>query len=142
MAKRIAGFLAAGLFLVAVVGTSRADDQKDIQGTWKIEKGVKGGEDMPAEEKDKITLEFKDSKVIVHGGGGDKPAELTLDATAKPKTINITPPNDKKEIHGIYELKGDSLTICFAREGGERPKEFKSEQGTQVMLIVLMREKK
>jgi uncharacterized protein (TIGR03067 family) len=141
MTIRIAGLVAIGLFLFGS-GRVQADDQKDIQGIWKVEKAVRGGKDMPTEEKDKIKLEFKDGKAIVHEGEKEKPAEVTLDPTTKPKNITIKPEGENKEHLGIYELKGDTLKICFAREAGERPKEFKSEEGTEIMLIELKREKK
>src|SRR5262245_25978109 len=141
MTIRMACVLTAGLFL-AGAGRLQADDQKDIQGIWKIEKAVRGGKEMPAEEKDKVTLEFKDGKAIVHEGNKDKPAEITLDPTTKPKNITIKPEGENKEHLGIYELKGDTLKICFSREGTERPKEFKSEEGSEIMLIELKREKK
>jgi uncharacterized protein (TIGR03067 family) len=141
MTIRIAGLVTAGVFLIGA-GQLRADDQKDIQGTWKIEKALKGGNEMSAEERDKTTLEFKEGKAIVHMGDREMPADITLDATTKPKNINIKPEKEGKEHLGIYELKGDTLRICFARDGGERPKEFKSQEGSDTMLIVLKRDKK
>ena len=141
MTKRIACLLALGVFL-AVAGTTRADDQKDIQGTWKIEKALRGGEEMPTEESAKVTLEFKDDKVIVHDPKRDEPATFKLDGTTKPKNITIKPEKKDQEVFGIYELNGDTLKVCFTKEGGARPKEFESKAGSEMMLFVLKREKK
>src|SRR5258706_1659458 len=90
MTKRVAGVVAVGVWL-AVAGTPRADDQKDIQGTWKIEKALRGGEEMPAGEREKATLEFKGDKAIVHDPKRDEPATFKLDGTTKPKNIMIKP---------------------------------------------------
>ena len=142
MRLRVTGLLAMGL-IVAAGGTLRADDQKDIQGTWKIVKSLRGGKEMPAEERDKVSLEFKDGKVIVHEGAKDEPASFTLDVTTKPKSINIKPDKGAdKEVFGIYELKGDSLKVCFGRDGTARPKEFASAEGSETMMIELKRDKK
>jgi hypothetical protein len=43
---------------------------------------------------------------------------------------------------GIYELNGDTLRICRAEAGEERPMEFKSKEGTQTILSVAKRQKK
>jgi uncharacterized protein (TIGR03067 family) len=140
MTKRIAFLVAVGLPL-AVVGMTRADDTKDIQGTWKIERALMGGMEMPAEAREKMTLEFKDGKATVHRGGKDEPADFTLDDAGKPKGIVIKAKNDEN-LEGIYELKGDSLKICLGRKGEDKPKEFESKEGTKTMLLVLKREKK
>ena len=135
--------LLSAFALFVLVAPARADDQKEIQGAWKIEKAVRGGQDMPAEEREKTTLEFKGSKAIVHhGASGEKPAEFTLDSAAKPKSIVIKPENEQKELLGIYELKGDTLKICLGRDGADRPKDFESKEGSKSMLLILKREKK
>ena len=55
----------------------------------------------------------------------------------------LRPPEvEENEIKGIYELKGDTLRICGAGQGGERPKEFKSDEGSDAMLLTFRREKK
>jgi uncharacterized protein (TIGR03067 family) len=82
--------------------------------------------------KDKITYKF-----------GDKTKELSykLDATKKPKWIDITE-GDHTNL-GIYELEGDNLKICFP-EGGkdERSTAFESKpDSVNDILIILKREK-
>src|SRR5262249_19253582 len=42
---------------------------------------------------------------------------------------------------GIFELNGDKLRICFREKGGERPSEFASEKGSNLVLIELRRDK-
>ena len=43
---------------------------------------------------------------------------------------------------GIYKLEGDSLTVCMDHDCLERPTESASKPGTNVILVVLKREKK
>jgi uncharacterized protein (TIGR03067 family) len=56
-----------------------------------------------------------------------------LDPTAEPKTIDVIPDGGQhrgEHIPGIYTLEGDVLTICMAKPGQPRPKEFKAEKGS------------
>jgi uncharacterized protein (TIGR03067 family) len=140
MTRRLAMLAAFGV-LVLAAGSARADDQEKFQGTWKPEKAVRAGMEMPAEELAKMSIEFKGNKA--HPKHGDQPeqeAEFKLDATKKPKTIDIDTPEGKK-VQGIYEVDGDMLKICFAMEG-ERPTKFESAEGSKVMYLVLKRAKK
>jgi uncharacterized protein (TIGR03067 family) len=144
MLSRLASVVALGVF-VALVGCARADDQEKFQGTWKPEKAVQGGMSMPAEELEKMSIEFKGNMAMPrHGEKQEKAAEFKLDASKKPKTIDISVPQGDKSEHvkGIYEFDGDTLKICFSKDGGERPEKFESAEGSKSMLIVLKRVKK
>lgn len=140
MIARIPCLLASAMFLF-VAAPGRADDQKDIEGHWKIEKAIRGGNEIPADERENTVLEFKGGKVTIHAKKQEKPAEFTLDPKTSPKNIVIKPEGQDKELLGIYQLKGDRLTICFNREG-DRPKQFESKAGSKHVLIILNRVKK
>ena len=82
----------------------------------------------------------------MHIQGKDKEHKGTfkLDASKKPKQIDITPTDgDEKDkvIHGIYSLEKDELKICIARGDKERPTEFESKEGSGHMLVTLKRAK-
>lgn len=64
--------------------------------------------------------------------------EYRLDPTAKPTAIDliITPIRGKKSTHrGIFEIKGDRLTIAFTQEGEDRPKDFEDAEGVRVYVF-------
>jgi uncharacterized protein (TIGR03067 family) len=50
-------------------------------------------------------------------------------------------PNKGKTILAIYELKDDTLRICYDLSGKKHPKEFKTKEGTQLFLVEYKREK-
>lgn len=67
-----------------------------------------------------------------------------LDPTANPKTIETTQsagPFKGQEMLGIYELDGDTLKLCYAPPGKERPAEFATKPGSGWILSVQKRAK-
>src|SRR5262245_33517634 len=113
MIRRMTALAALGMIMITA-GFARADDKDKLQGYWKAEKQVRGGKDSPAEEVEKLVLKFEGNKAFPEEKPNDV-AEFTLDATKKPKAIDIkTPKGDT--ILGIYELDGDNLKLCFNRE--------------------------
>jgi hypothetical protein len=41
----------------------------------------------------------------------------------------------------IYEIKGDSMKVCYELNGKDRPTEFKAMPKTQIFLVESRREK-
>jgi uncharacterized protein (TIGR03067 family) len=77
---------------------------------------------------------------------GDKPdrGTYTVDSTTQPMGMTITGtegPNNGKTFPAIFELKGDTLRICYDLSGAKRPTEFKSIAGTQLYLVTYNRKK-
>jgi uncharacterized protein (TIGR03067 family) len=140
MIRQLTAILALGA-LVLATGFARADDQEKLQGVWKVEKGVEEGDDMSAEEASKMSLEFKENKVIPRRGNRtEKEAEFTLDTSKNPKTIDIKTP-EGMTVLGIYEFDGDKLKFCFIK-GGERPMKFESPAGSSIRYFVLKKQAK
>ena len=112
-------------------------DAEAIQGTWRLEKFE--GEDKPPADSGDILLIFKEGKMSVSvAGRANQKGEYKLDATAKPKAIDLTKPGEN-DARGIYELDGDTLKICLVDDGkAVRPTEFKAA-GKRIMLFVLKR---
>jgi uncharacterized protein (TIGR03067 family) len=141
----------AALALAATAVATAADEKDDankkdlkaLQGTWKVEKALRGGEEAPAGETEKSKFVFEGNKFMIDEGRPRKEtATFTLDATQKPKTIDLTFAMVKEAALGIYEVDGDTLKICFGGPGKDRPKKMESEKGSGLLLIVLKRQKK
>jgi uncharacterized protein (TIGR03067 family) len=120
-------------------------DEEKIQGTWTVVSLESGGKKAPDDDVKNVKFVFKDDTVTINDPKREEKAKIKLDASKKPKAIDIQPEDkggDKKPVLGIYELKDDELKICFAKGGGERPTELVSKAGTEQSLVVLKREKK
>ena len=138
--------LFAVLTVVCVGATVSARDEKDekaIQGTWTVTAMTKDGKAAAAEDLKEVRVVISEDKVVLKFGDVEVgKATLKLD-TAK-KHFDMTPQdgdNKDKTQEGIYELKGDELKLCLPQPGTDRPKEFKSTEGSKLTNIVLKRAK-
>ena len=50
-------------------------------------------------------------------------------------------PNKGKTIPAIYELKDDTMRVCYDLNEKKRPTEFKTKAGTNLYLVTYKREK-
>jgi uncharacterized protein (TIGR03067 family) len=149
--------VSAVMVIMVLVGqAARAEDKESpreaarkdlaqLQGTWMLVAMETDGEAVPPEhfkgwhavyEGDLLSL-WNETEVRRRG-------IETLDASRNPKAINTWDqdgPYEDQTVPGIYELKGDSLKLCFARPGDKRPTEFTTKQGSGFLLVVYERKK-
>ena len=131
------------LAVTAFAGQS-PHDGKDIQGTWLPIKAEVGGKPMGNDFLTNTVMKLDGGKYLVTVAGSPDKGDYTLDAGSKPKTLDITGsegPNAGKKIPCIYELKGNTLKICYGLDGSARPTEFKSPPGTKYFLVTYERKK-
>lgn len=138
------GFIAVAL--AALTAFARADDAKSLQGLWKPEKAELAGKSMPDAAINAITLKINGDKyeVTVEGQGPDK-GTCKLDTKAKPKRMSISSTegaNKGKTFPAIYEVKGDTLKVCYDLSGKDYPTEFKSAPKSMLYLVTYKRQKK
>ncbi len=120
------------------------DDAKAVQGSWTPAKAELGGQPMADAVLKSISLKLDNGKYEVLVGSAPDKGTYTLDSTSKPKSMTITGtegPNNGKTFPAIYELKGDTLRICYDLSGAKRPTEFKSIAGTRLYLVTYNRKK-
>ena len=119
-------------------------DAKAVQGSWTPVKADLGGQPMTEAVLKSISLKLDNGKYEVSVAGAPDKGTYTLDSTSKPKGMTITGtegPNNGKTFPAIYELKGDTLRICYDLSGAKRPTEFKSPAGTRLYLVTYNRTK-
>ena len=121
-----------------------ADDAKGVQGNWKPVKAELAGQPMADAVLQSISLKLDNGKYEVFVGVNPDRGTYTVDASSKPKSMTVTGtegPNQGKTFPAIYELKGDTLRICYDLSGAKRPTEFKSIAGTKLYLVTYQRKK-
>lgn len=128
-------------------------DLAALQGTWMIvEKEYKG------KKATKEEIEALAGELVIKDGTATKweeddsgkkqiasEAKITLDPTTKPKSVDIahTKGDLKGEtVLGVYELKDDTLKVCFAVEDEKRPKTFAGAKDGKACLMTYKRVKK
>src|SRR3954462_11656266 len=124
---------------------ARADDLKDMEGTWKVESAEVGGKKIESEDFKEIEVKITGERYTVRIKDKLDAGSLKLDETKKPKTMDATDTEGDdvgKVVKAIYELSGDTLKVCYALEGGERPAEMATKEGSPVLMFTYTREKK
>jgi uncharacterized protein (TIGR03067 family) len=138
------------LILVAAMATLAAADDTSkndldvLQGTWQMQSVTSDGKEAPAAEIAKTRFVIAGNKLTPMEGDRKGPEfTITVDATKKPATLDLKGVGQNRgEVHGIYRLDGDTLTICSAEPPTARPEDFTSTAGSKVELLVLKRDKK
>jgi uncharacterized protein (TIGR03067 family) len=130
---------------LAGLAADKPDDAKAIQGIWIPVTAELAGQLMPDAILKTITLKLSDGEYEVTVAGDPDKGTWTLDSAAKPKGMKITGvkgPNAGRTIPAIYDLKADTLRVCYDLSGAKRPTEFKTSAGTQLYLVTYHRQKK
>ena len=141
--------LPAVLLAVAAGGSTPAADgqagekdaaakaaMKELEGNWKLLRQEYKGKLVPGVDQTKEGLFIEDGKILWTVDGKDRgrqKGELTVDPTAKPAALDVAITRGSaigKKLLGIYELKGDKLTICWGEAGEDkRPQAFDTKTG-------------
>jgi uncharacterized protein (TIGR03067 family) len=119
-------------------------DRTDMNGTWVPSAAELDGEKLPADVIKSIKLVVKDEKYTVTVGESVDEGTVTLDTSSDPRGMEIKGtkgPNMGKTIPAIYELKDDTLKVCYDLNEKKRPAEFKTTAGTNHYLVTYKREK-
>lgn len=121
-------------------------DLKPFQGQWVLSAATLGGRDHKEDFKG-LTLTIDGDKYTVVVGPNTDKGTITLDATKSPKHITLASsekagPFKGRTMPGIYDLKGDKLTVCLNSEKDDRPEKFEAPEKTPLMLFVFERGKK
>ena len=153
MLRRTLSVLATLLLLAATVPADedRPDpreeearkDLQEMQGTWKLE-SLEDGKKSKVDVK-KRTLFFGGELCLVRDG--DKVVQIgvaRLVTTKSPRRIDVVVRKGQHQDNtmlGIYEVKDDTLKVCFDPEGEGRPSTFATKADTSQFIAVYKRTK-
>ena len=141
--------MAALLTLSAAAADPKAgDDLAGLQGNWKpLQCEFEGKPQMPTDVMKQVTVVFDKNEYHLYfvdkGKDGQSKvlrlalANVRLDATTTPKGITFEfadGPLKGQQRHGIYELAGSQLKMCYGPADKPRPAEFKAPAGSGYFL--------
>lgn len=142
-----------GVGVVAVVaclcGLEAAENGTDLtkmQGRWEVAELIEDGKVVPQSAVEewlpsggKFLIE-DNAVVFVSPHDGKKHVRLfSLDQTRNPKGIDLQT-KSRKDAIGIYKFDGEQIVLCLIDPAdGDRPQEFRSQAGSNRMLMTLQR---
>lgn len=144
MASRIYQSIFTLFFLLVPIHPGFADDLKDLDGVWNPVTAELGMQRFPEEQLKTMRLKIKDGTYEVTVANVSDRGTLKIDSRANPATMDIIGtegPNKGKTIPAIYELRGNSLRICYSLSGEKRPMEFKTGGTESIFLVTYKRVK-
>ena len=127
--------LAVPLVFAAPVPKELKKDTPALNGSWKVTGLTFNGAALGGLNNSVWTFDG-DSLTVGNGNGGATPARtIKTDPTASPKHFEF---DGRGNTLGIYEIKGDALTIAIGQQRGARPTEF---AGPDLIVYTFAREK-
>lgn len=110
-----------------------------MQGSWLITSLIARGREQEESGVARLVIKGDVAGFIKRPGKTPDEFKLKLDSSAEPPAIDFI--ESGKPMHGIYELDGDNLKICYFDRGTTRPKSFDvTKEGRQAVLMILKRE--
>ena len=140
----MASVLASTFAIAFLVAAGPEDDAQKLQGTWVMVRGETDGQALPPETVKSARLVIEGNRHTVTVGNDKMVGTHHLDSTTKPKSIDTRDtegPFKGMTLHGIYRLRGDEFTVCFAGPDKRRPKKFTTEASEAVLLHTWKKEK-
>lgn len=112
-------------------GAMNPDDAEKLQGKWEVTGAEFNGNTITAGDLNDISLTIHGKTFeSTHDAQTDRGA-FTVNNARKPLEMDVRAETGNwagRTVPAIYELAGDTLRICYAVEGTERPKVFTTEQ--------------
>lgn len=132
------------ILMVAVQAQQTEDDQKRIQGKWKVVQAEVDGKDVPIDKIKYARYTFERDKLVSEGAKREE-KNYKLITTANPKAFDLTFPSPvtkgKTETWpGIYRFTRDGLVLCFSNTGKTRPSEFRTRANSGQIMMILARD--
>ncbi len=124
-------------------GKKGALDPASLTGTWVYVTGEKDGQQVPADNLKKGTVEITKDTIKLKSPESEFVLQYELDVTKQPARISMEivkgPQGVGAKAAGILGMKGAELMLCYPAMGGATPTEFATKAGSGLHLFVLKR---
>ena len=117
---------------------------KKLEGTWKLVGLERLGQEVKGSS---LTLTITGNKYVAKTRTGvvleEGTYQINPSRKLKTMTFSILSGKDKGSTqNALYELQGDTLKLCLAQPGKDRPASFTTKTGTGFEMFVMERVKK
>jgi uncharacterized protein (TIGR03067 family) len=130
--------------LTVLARDDATDDRKQMDGTWLPVSAEMAGAKYPDQILKSMKLVLKDDSYTVEVGKQTDLGTTKIDPSKSPRALDIKGtkgPNEGKTFLCIYELKGDTLRVCYDLSGEKRPSEFATKANTKLFMVTYQRAK-
>lgn len=137
-------FSALLVLSLAAAGADEKSELKALAGVWIIEKAEIDGTDQTALFKDATLTIKEDGAYDVEFMGKHDKGITKVNPAKSPREIDITGqegPNKDKTFPAIYEVKDNTLKVCYGLDYKTRPAKFETAKDSQRLLITYKRKK-
>lgn len=136
--------LAASLPAQEDVGeqTKAAQVKARLQGRWRPESAILGGNPLPKEVTERIRLTIKDFDYHVRANEVDDKGRIEISVDVQPWQMTLVGtegPNADTRLPAIFQFIGEKLMVCYNLDRQGAPQEFESEPNTAILLITFQR---
>ncbi len=114
------------------------DDLAEVQGDWGVAEMVANGEQLSADMLKSVKLTIKGNDFAFESDNGSGRGSFKLNPNSNPKSIDVTT-DSGEQLPGIYEAGNGTFKVCYGINGGSRPTEFKSADGSNTILATYKR---
>jgi uncharacterized protein (TIGR03067 family) len=111
-----------------------------LQGTWNVSALEVDGQKMPADMLGEAQIVIKGNRFTSTGMGAIYEGTIELDTSKKPMHLTMhfdAGPEKGNKNPGIFEVNNETLRICLATRGNERPARFVTKPNTGFALETL-----
>ena len=134
--------IAVLLYPVSVRAEDAAEQLEKMEGAWSVASAQEGGKEQTDDKSNKLIIVIKGDTLSFVFKGQPKTLDMKLkvEPSAKPATVDlISTVREGQVAQGIYELQGEGLKICWARNGKARPDGFRTKPGDDRIFLTLKR---
>jgi len=140
----IAGAVIARSFIAAKPEADKALTKFD--GTWVITAVEISGNKIPEGDLQKAPsrVAIQGSHWLLKAPGREETGTFTVDESKEPGQMDVKPadgPNAGRTYKAIYQIEGDTMTVCYAAPGQDRPATFETKDRAGYWMNVYKREK-
>jgi uncharacterized protein (TIGR03067 family) len=144
LGRLIVGSVLLGCLLAGcrdISAADSADDAKKWQGAWKLVTYTYDGETQTTDME--WIVDGDHYNIRLNGHLHEDPNWFKLNASLKQIDVfhHETPPGTYGgKLRGIYDINGDSLTVCYDLTGQGYPNSFDAKRGSRQVLYRFRRE--